>query len=422
MSNAIALDPSQERAVELMLSARVGIVTGGPGRGKTTITRVALDRMDARGERYELASPTGKAARRLEEATERPAQTIHRLLGYGQGDPWAFNIDNPLPTDAVIIDECSMVCVEVARALFESVQPPTRLILVGDDAQLPSVGPGRVFADLIESHTIPVARLTKLHRSAAQSWVATQAPEVLAGRVPSLDRRDDFEFIERENRDAAAEALVELVTRTLPERGIAPADVQVLIPMTVGPAGTSILNRRLQALCNTSSARGSGWKIGGGDGEGAEEIRVGDRVIQTRNNYLLGVFNGETGRVLSCSSGESSDGAELVVDFGDAKKPRLITYDRDSARALRLAYALTVHRYQGSESPWIVALVHSTHTRMLSRNLLYTAITRAKKGVVIVGDRIGIERAVKNARDAKRNTGLADRLREGAGQEGSEAA
>lgn len=402
----ITLDPSQRAAVALALTARVGIITGGPGRGKTTITRAALDAMDVAGVTYELASPTGKAARRMEEATGRPAQTVHRLLGYGLGDPWLHTAERPLETDCVIVDEASMLDLELARALLDAIDPRrTRLILVGDVDQLPSVGPGRVFGDLIDSGEVPVARLTTLHRSAAEAWVSTQAPEVLAGRVPDLRERPDFTFIERENRDSAADAVVELVTRTLPERGIAPADVQVLIPMTVGPAGTSVLNRRLQAVCNTA-APGSGWKIGkGSEGEGAEEIRVGDRVIQTRNDYLLNVFNGETGRVVSV------DKDELAVDFGDEKSPRGVTYSRDAARSLRLAYALTVHRYQGSETPWAVVMCHSTHTKMLSRNLLYTAITRAKRGVVIVGDRKGIERAVKNATDSKRNTGLIERLR-----------
>lgn len=402
----ITLDPSQRAAVALALTARVGIITGGPGRGKTTITRAALDAMDAAGATYELASPTGKAARRMEEATGRPAQTVHRLLGYGMGDPWLHTAERPLETDCVIVDEASMLDLELARALLDAIDPErTRLILVGDVDQLPSVGPGRVFGDLIDSGEVPVARLTTLHRSAAEAWVSTQAPEVLAGRVPDLAERDDFRFVERENRDSAADAVVELVTRELPARGIVPADVQVLIPMTVGPAGTSALNRRLQSVCNTA-APGSGWKIGkGSEGEGAEEIRVGDRVIQTRNDYLLNVFNGETGRVVSV------DKDDLTVDFGDEKSPRAITYSRDAARSLRLAYALTVHRYQGSETPWAVVVCHSTHTRMLSRNLLYTAITRAKRGVVIVGDRLGIERAVKNATDSKRNTGLIDRLR-----------
>lgn len=402
----ITLDPSQLAAVELALTAPLGIITGGPGRGKTTITRAALDLMDAAGATYELASPTGKAARRMEEATGRPAQTIHRLLGYGMGNPWLHDVDNPLRTDCVVVDEASMIDLDLMRALLAAIDPElTRLILVGDADQLPSVGAGRVFGDLIDSTRVPVARLTTLHRSAAEAWVSTQAPEVLAGRVPDLAPRPDFEFIERENRDAAADAVVELVTRELPERGIAPADVQVLVPMTVGPAGTSVLNRRLQAVCNDAPP-GSGWKIGkGSEGESAEEIRVGDRVIQTRNDYMLNVFNGETGRIVSVGADE------LEVDMGDAARPRLIAYSRDAARSLRLAYALTVHRYQGSETPWAVVLCHSTHTRMLSRNLLYTAITRAKKGVVIVGDRLGIERAVKNASNARRNTGLIDRLR-----------
>lgn len=401
------LDDSQKAAVELMLSAAIGVVTGGPGTGKTTTTRAALDALEERGLDCALAAPTGKAARRMMEATGRPASTIHRLLeynpidrGYGKRDGFFVNADNPLEADVVIVDEASMVDIELASSLLEAVQAPTRLILVGDAAQLPSVGPGRFFAELIESAAVPVARLTTLHRAAAESWVCSQAPEVLAGRVPDLRERDDFRWIEHSIRDHAVDALVELgagVHEALAD--VEPGESQVLVPQNVGPAGGAAINRRLQAVLNPKVGE-DGWRMGK-KGEGSFELRRGDRVIQTKNDYLRDVMNGEVGVV------ERVGREELVVRF-DAE----VTYDRPSANALRLAYALTTHKYQGSEVPWAVVLCHSTHTRMLTRTWLYTSITRAKQGVVLVGDRVGLERAVKSTRDTKRNTGLAERLKD----------
>lgn len=407
---ALHLDPSQERAVELVCTAPLGVVTGGPGTGKTTCLRVALDRLERRGAIVKLASPTGKAARRLEEATGRSASTLHRLLEYHPAAPpphFLRTAAAPLECDLVVVDETSMLDVELADALLSAVQSPTRLVFVGDADQLPSVGPGRVFADLITSARVPVARLTTLHRAAAESWVCSQAPEVLAGRVPDLRPRKDFLWVEQSDRARAVDALLELVTGTLPRSGV--SDAQVLVPQNVGPAGAELLNRVLQGALN-DRAPGSGWKVGR-----ETELRVGDRVIQTRNDYTLrdshggeGVFNGEVGRVARIDN----ENGWLTVDFdAGSDSERLVHYDRDRAGALALAYALTGHRAQGSEWPWVVVLVHSTHTRMLTRQWLYTAVTRARQGVVIVGDRLGIERAVKNVSDARRNTSLVERLR-----------
>lgn len=400
------LDPSQEAAVDLICSAPIGIVTGSPGTGKTTSLRAALDRMDARGVRYLLAASTGKAAMRMRDLTERPTQTVHRLLGFGRGsdgEGFIHHAKCPLEADVVIVDEFSMCDVEIVLALFDAVQAPTRLIALGDMHQLPSVGPGAVLRDLIASERVPVARLTTLHRAAAESWVATQAQVILAGKSPSLAARHDFEWLECNEREAAADALVLATTTTLPARGVAQADIQPITPMNVGPCGASALNRRLQAALHGETPRAGGWKVGGKD-EG-QALYVGDRVIQTKNDYLLGpdgVFNGEIGIVDGVDDDEG-----LFVRFPD----KAVRYNREAARALRLAYALTGHRFQGSETPWCVVLCHSTHTRMLGRSWLYTAITRAKKGVVLVGDRLGLERAIKNASDSKRNTTLAARVR-----------
>lgn len=409
------LDPSQERAVELACKAPIGVVTGGPGTGKTTCMRIALDRLEASGASVALASPTGKAARRLEEATGREAGTLHRLLEWQpyilkyNGPGFARDEADPISEDVVIIDESSMLDTALADALMRAIDVAhTRLIFVGDADQLPSVGPGRVFADLIASERVPTARLTTLHRAAAESWVCSQAPAVLAGRMPDLSERSDFEWIEHESRSDAVEGLITWVTdwgkTWAPELG----EAQVLVPQNVGPAGASLINRRLQMALNPRvDPDASGWKVGGrgeNDPE-TQELRVLDRVIQTHNNYDLGIFNGECGVVRGIDDGE------LAVDFGDATRPRVVGYTRDQAKGLRLAYALSVHKSQGSEWPWIAMLVHSTHTRMLTRQLLYTAITRAKKGVVLVGDRLGLERAVANVSDAKRNTTLAARVR-----------
>lgn len=393
---------------------RVSVITGGPGTGKTSSLKALLDRVDGLPEPWTVAlgSATGKASRRMSEATGRPAFTVHRLLEwFPREQRFLRNEDNPLDEDLVVIDEASMLGIKLGDSLLRAIGPTTRLLLMGDAAQLPPVEAGALFADLIASDRVPVARLTTLHRAALESWVATQAPVILAGRAPDLRERADFLFVEQADRDKAVAALVDIVVRELPARGIASQDIQVLVPQNVGKAGADILNKRLQDILNGGNLHGASWKIGG------QTIARGDRVIQTKNVYTDDgsgdVMNGETGTVLSV------DPRDLDVRFDDG---RTITYGRDKAEKLRLAYALSTHKSQGSEFAWVVVLVHSTHTQMLSRNLLYTAITRAKKGVVLVGDRVGIERAVKNARDSRRNTGLADRLRESAGQEGSEAA
>lgn len=479
MLNEIVLDPSQERAIELVLSARMGIITGGPGTGKTTCLRTALDRLDAAGGRpcgacrgqgvhlipdkwggdpypesceacvglgrvsgYALAAPTGKAARRMSEATGRSSRTVHRLLEYGPlegSDEMGFrrNVNNPLDVDLVVIDEASMLDVDLAASLVRAIDPRrTRLVLVGDAHQLPSVGPGRVFADLIASDEVEVARLTQLHRAAAESWVCTQAPKILAGEVPSTEDRRDFLWFRVDDRDKASATLVRVVTEVLPKMGVAPGDIQVLIPQRVGPAGCEAVNGRLQTILNAASG-GVEWKLG------PYVVRAGDRVIQTSNDYQLGVMNGEVGVVdvvreaaIECpqcegsghASGQEGRAAELVlpcpecdgkkrlspgmlVRYPDGDRERRVMYSKLSADRLALAYALTIHKSQGSEWPWVVVLVHSTHTRMLTRQLLYTAITRARTGVVIVGDAKGLERAVAETRDARRNTALVERLR-----------
>lgn len=448
MTSEIVLDPSQEKAVELVCSAPFGVVTGGPGCGKTTCLRFALDRLDERGASYRLAAPTGKAARRMREATGRAASTVHRLLEFGPDEltgelGFRRNARRPIDADLVVVDESSMLDVRLADALTAAIdQQRTRLVLVGDANQLPSVGPGRVFGDIIAAGTVPVAQLTTLHRAAAETWVCSQAPVILSGHVPDLAERRDFLWLERADRGQALEALLEVVFRELPARGAAPADIQVLIPMRVGPAGCALANKRLQALLNPERDNDpQPWVVGTGDD--ARTLRLRDRVIQTRNDYQLEVANGEVGEVEAihheptpcpaCNGTGMREAADweqtpscepcggkgkrppcLVVRYPDDAGDRRVTYGKGDVYALDLAYALTVHKSQGSQWPWVVMLCHSTHTKMLTRQLLYTGITRAQKGVALIGDQKGIAAAVKNVADAQRNTWLAQELREGA--------
>lgn len=432
------LDPSQEAAVELALRHPLTCVTGGPGTGKTTTLRALLDRLDAdRAARqgpvtpgvarpfspddyappYVLGSPTGKAARRLSEATGRPASTLHRLLAYHPMQGWRVNRDEPVDARLVVVDEASMLDTELAAALLDAIDPGhTRLLLVGDANQLPSVGPGRVFGDLIDSGRVPVARLTTLHRAAQESWICRNAPVVLRGQVPEMETpaRGDFLWVEENAAARIPGVVVDLVTRVLPSLpggGVKPADVQVLVPQRNGVAGVDALNAALQQALNPIGPKSASpiWDLAFG-----HKATVGDRVIQTKNDYALGVMNGETGFVSGFARAETPDGKGrevMCVAFDGRERP--VEYGRFEAGELRLAYALTVHRSQGSEWPWVIAVCHSTHTFMLSRQILYTAITRAKRGVVIVGDMQGVKSAVRNDKPARRNTTLVERLRAG---------
>jgi exodeoxyribonuclease V alpha subunit len=398
MTGSIVLDASQQRAVELVCTARVGIVTGGPGTGKTTIMRVALERLDRRGVRYALASPTGKAAKRLSEATDgRTATTLHRLLEYKPSVGFQRNAEHPLDRDLVIVDESSMVDTPLMAALMRAVTPQrTRVILVGDANQLPPVGPGRPFGDLVEWGHVPTVRLEVLHRTATTSWIHLAAQDLLAGRVPALEPRADFRWVECNDPVWILPKLQRLVTEVFGPGGKLEAEAQVLIPQRPGVAGIEAANVVLQQALNPRRVDARVWQ------RGKWEIREGDLVIQTRNDYDLEVFNGEIGRVVGIGGG----GVTVTYPGHDAPS----SYGGDKVAALQLAYSLTIHRTQGSEFGWAIVVCHSTHAFILSRQLLYTAITRAKVGVVLVGDRRGLERAVANTRTDARNTTLVDRL------------
>lgn len=399
------LDVQQRAAVAAICTYAIAIITGGPGTGKTFTLRAALEILDAEWQSggrpgfadqpYVLCAPTGKAAKRMEESTGRSASTIHRLLAYKPGLGFTYNKRNPLQCAVVIVDEASMLDIELAAALTNALSSHTRLILVGDVNQLPPVGPGQPFADLIACNRVPTVRLQTLHRSAAEAWISTSAPLVLQGTMPPLDKRPDFEFV----RVRSVASVLQSVRKVMASSEMQ-LNAQVLIPMREGNAGTNEANIVLQAVLNARDAEDS-------RGEPTvtrdrHHIRVGDRVIQTRNNYDLSVFNGEIGDV------EEITTAEVVVQFAQAR----VTYQRSRGdeQALELAYALTVHKSQGSEFPWVVVVVHSTHTIMLNRRLFYTAITRAKQGVILVGDDLGLERALGTGFTKTRHTTLVERL------------
>ena len=382
-------DASQLRAIELICHAPFAVLTGGPGTGKSTCLSLALDRLDREGERCALAAPTGKAARRMSEATGRPASTIHRLLGWTPLG-WKHDRSNPLPFDTVIVDEASMLDIELAESLVEALAYDTRLVFVGDANQLPSVGPGQMLADLVKSEVVPMARLTRVHRAAAESWICRNAPLVLEGSELELEETHDFRFFEAEDADDVARLVCDV--SVIPEfRG-----AQVLTPQRTTACGVEALNTRLQVQLNPRVGDDPEWLIG------ERAFRKNDRVIQTVNDYTLDVFNGEVGEVISI------DNTVLIVDFGD----RAVTYTKNTVLNLQLAYALTVHRCQGSEFPWVICVVHSAHSFMLTRQLFYTAITRAKKGVVLIGNRRGIAAATSAREPPKRNTALIERMRE----------
>jgi exodeoxyribonuclease V alpha subunit len=397
----IELAPQQREAVRQATTQKMLIITGGPGTGKTTIVRGILDIFADRGLRCSLAAPTGRAAKRLSETTGREAMTIHRLLEF---DPkfggFKRGLDEPLNLDLLIIDEASMVDIVLMDALLRAVPPTACTIFVGDVDQLPSVGPGTVLKDLIASHVVPVVRLTEIFRQAEQSWIVRAAHHVNDGRMPETapPNSGDFYFIEAADPQLVLDRILKVVGERIPARfGFDPLrDVQVLTPMHNFELGTRNLNERLQALLNPKQ---SGPEIE----RGGATFRVGDKVLQTRNNYDKDVFNGDIGRIFEIDE----DDLCLTVEYDG----RLVEYDFDELEELLLAYAMTVHKSQGSEYPAVVVPVHTQHFVMLRRNLLYTAITRGKKLVVLIGTRKALAVAVQRHDTARRYTGLCRRLK-----------
>ncbi|MFO0549425.1 MAG: ATP-dependent RecD-like DNA helicase [Polyangiaceae bacterium] len=400
----VTLADAQRAALELVASHKVVVVTGGPGVGKTTIVRALLMLFDRAALETRLAAPTGRAAKRMTEATRRDATTLHRLLEFDpQTREFTRDDDNPIDTGAVIVDESSMIDLELMHALLRALPQQARLVLVGDVDQLPSVGPGAVLRDVIGSGVVPTARLTAIFRQAEGSHIVANAHRIHDGFSPESDTGPSGEFyvIERQSDEAAADMVLDLVTNRIPKRfGLDPTrDVQVLTPMHKGSSGTISLNERIQASLNP---------VGPSVRTGARTIRLGDKVMQLRNDYDREVYNGDVGVV----SRIDAEARRLDVQF-DAD--RTVAYEESDLEELTLAYATSIHKSQGSEYPAVVIPFTMSHFVMLSRNLLYTAVTRGRRLVVLVADPRAISLGLAETRKELRSTGLSARLRRIAG-------
>ena len=387
------LSPSQREALRRVLDSKVSVVTGGPGVGKTTLVRTLLEILE--GREIRLAAPTGRAARRLAEATGGYATTIHRLLEFNPHlRRFTRDESNPIECDVLIVDEASMIDVPLMDTLLRAVPPEAALILVGDVDQLPSVGPGQLLSDVISSGAITVVHLTEIFRQSAESAIVRSAHRINAGLVPDLDARDgDFFFARADDPARTVSTLVKIVCERIPEKfGLDPVrDIQVLVPMHKGEVGTEALNRALQSRLNP------------GEDERGVPFREGDKVMQIENDHELEVYNGDIGIV----RGVDRINKKLLIDFDDH---RVVCPFADSEK-LVLAYATSIHKSQGSEYPAVVIALTTQHHIMLQRRLLYTAVTRGKKLVVIVGNRRAIEIAVESRMSStKRWSRLADLL------------
>ncbi len=397
-----SLAPEQEDAVRLALTSRVAVLTGGPGCGKSFTVRSIVELAKARRAKVILVAPTGRAAKRLAELTGHEAATIHRLLQLRPGGDASFDADNPLDADLLVVDETSMVDVILANKLVKAIPPGAHLLLVGDVDQLPSVGAGEVLRDMLAAGTLPVVRLTKIFRQAQQSGIVVNAHRINAGEQPALGDFGDFFWFGCDDTEQTAALVVDIVARRIPAKfGLDPRrDVQVLCPMHRGPAGAGNLNLLLQEALTPYR-----------DGQperryGARVFRVGDKVTQLRNNYekgAAGVFNGTVGVV----TGMSLEDHKLTV-LTDEDEP--IDYGFDELDELAHAYAVTIHRSQGSEYPTVVIPLTMASWLMLQRNLIYTGVTRAKKLVVLVGSRRALAIAVRTKGAGRRHTALDYRL------------
>ena len=392
----IEYDEVQLAAIRQAVTSKVMVLTGGPGTGKTTTTQGIIAALKKAGLRVLLAAPTGRAAKRMSEATGMEAKTIHRLLEYNPQDGYKRNDENPLEGDALIVDECSMIDILLMNNLLKAVPVGMRLVFVGDIDQLPSVGAGNVLRDIIDSQRIPVVRLVRIFRQAQKSRIVMNAHTINQGRFPdtSNGRDTDFFFMREDDPERAAETIVRLVKERLPRAyRESPDRIQVLTPMQRGVVGAANLNLLLQQALNPS---------GPSLGRGGYTYRQGDRVMQLRNNYDKDVFNGDLGYIREVDTEERT----LKVDF-DGK---WVEYDVTELDELTLAYATTIHKAQGSEYPIVVMPVLMTHFVMLQRNLIYTGITRAKKICVLLGAAKALAYAVRNVSVLKRNTRLKERL------------
>ncbi|MEE6258173.1 SF1B family DNA helicase RecD2 [Plantactinospora sonchi] len=395
------LAPEQETAVRLALTSKVAVLTGGPGCGKSFTVSSIIQLAAAKQAKIMLAAPTGRAAKRMTELTGHPAATVHRLLQLRPGGDPTHDRDNPIDADLIVVDEASMLDLILANKLIKAVPPGAHLLLVGDVDQLPSVGAGEVLRDVLAAEAVPRVRLTKIFRQAQESGVVVNAHRINNGQPPLLGEYPDFFLFPADEPEATAELVVDIVARRVPRKfGLHPRDIQVLTPMHRGPAGAGNLNTALQqALAPYREGRPERR-------HGARVFRVGDKVIQIRNNYdkgVAGVFNGTVGVVTDLSLEQR----QLTVRTDENEE---IGYDFDELDELQHAYAITVHRSQGSEYPAVVIPVTISSYTMLQRNLLYTGVTRARKLVVLVGSRKALAIAVRTAGTGRRHTALTHRL------------
>jgi len=395
----LELSPQQRQAIETGLTHKVSVLTGGPGTGKTTILRVLTEMLRRSHCTFALASPTGRAAKRLSEATGHPAKTIHRLLGYSPAGGFERNEENPLDVDMVIVDEASMLDLVLTNNLLKAVDPRSHLLLVGDVDQLPSVGAGDVLRDIIASGLPAVTRLDAIFRQAQDSLIVTNAHRINQGWLPRTPRSaQDFFLFLQSDPDKAAALLVDVVKNRIPRRfNLDPSrDIQVLSPMYRGSMGVTNLNEMLQEALNAPAPNRPERRMGG------RTLRVGDRLMQTRNNYEKGVYNGDIGRLAVLDRVEQT----VVVDF----EGRTVVYDWMDLDQVVHAFAISVHKAQGSEYPAVVIPMTMQHYLMLQRNLLYTAVTRARRLVVLVGTKKAIAVAVRNSKVSRRHSALDWRL------------
>jgi exodeoxyribonuclease V alpha subunit len=403
-SRGIALSPQQQQAVEMAACSRVMVLTGGPGTGKTFCTRTIVALWKAMGKKIGLAAPTGRAAQRMAEVTGLEAKTLHRMLEFEPATRgFKRDKDNPLPYDALVIDETSMLDLFLAHSLLKALAPEAQLLLVGDVDQLPSVGPGKILADLIASATIPVVRLSQVFRQAESSAIIRAAHQINRGQYPHLEaisdkaRSDCLWHNGGTEPEHGVQVVCELIRDFIPRLGFNPTtDVQVLCPMTRGAVGTRNFNQVLQQLINPPSPDKPEVSRGG------MIFRVGDRVIQLKNDYQREVFNGDLGVVVAMDAIEQ----EITISFDG----REVTYDYGDLNEVALAWSISIHKSQGSEYPVVILPIYMTHYVMLSRNLIYTGLTRAKKLAIVIGSNKAIGLAVKQVNQQQRYTRLKERL------------
>jgi exodeoxyribonuclease V alpha subunit len=401
-ASTVTLDEDQIRAIQQALREKVLLITGGPGTGKTTLLTALLTILRRAKVSFVLAAPTGRAAKRMTESAGEEAMTIHRLLEYNPREGgFQRSEENPLQVDFVIVDEASMIDLVLMDHLLRAVDSHSHLILVGDVDQLPSVGPGSVLRDLIDSGVIPTVVLHRIFRQDRQSLIVVNAHRILRGHTLILGEkgdRKDFVFMPRESEGEILMTIKELLGEHIPrslqlESGKVSQAIQVLTPMHRGLLGTISLNREMQNLLNPASETVE---------RGGSLLRLGDKVMQLRNNYDKGVFNGDLGRIAAVDREEGS----IQVDFYDKR----VEYEADEIEEISLAYATSIHKSQGSEYPAVVIPLHTSHYLMLHRSILYTAVTRGKKLVVLVGSRKALAMAIRNVRLEKRSTGLREKL------------